>query len=320
MKKLLCCLCLFSCVGCSPAAKPDNPQNSEQKSEQTADNTDNAQKMDEKSADVKNDADVNKDAELKNVGSAEQLNDDMAKNEENAAQEDTQMTKDELGYEVDSFKTASGKDVSFHCIKHGSIRIQYNGAEIQIDPVTRLGENVTDYTMFPDADFIFVTHEHQDHLDPDAIASLKKSSSVIITNPSSAAKLGFGETMVNGNKRTLAGNIEVEAVPAYNNTPDREKFHPKGRDNGFILTFENLRVYIAGDTEDIEEMASIKDIDVAFLPCNQPYTMTPKQLVHAVEMIKPKVVFPYHYGETSMDEVRELLKDSTVDLRIRNYQ
>ncbi len=126
--------------------------------------------------------------------------------------------------------------------------------------------------------------------------------------------------MGNGDKRQLRDNIAIEAVPAYNTTPDREKFHPKGRDNGFVLSLDGFRIYIAGDTEDYDDMAQIKDIDVAFFPCNQPYTMTPKQLARAVDMVKPKVVFPYHYGETSMDEVRALLKDSPVDLRIRSYQ
>ena len=112
----------------------------------------------------------------------------------------------------------------------------------------------------------------------------------------------------------------MEAVPAYNNTPGREKFHPKGRDNGFILTLDGFRVYIAGDTEDIPEMANIKDIDVAFLPCNQPYTMLPEQLANVVRMIQPKVVFPYHYSNTKIEECVELLKDVKVDVRIRNYQ
>jgi L-ascorbate metabolism protein UlaG (beta-lactamase superfamily) len=97
-------------------------------------------------------------------------------------------------------------------------------------------------------------------------------------------------------------------------------FHPKGRDNGYILTLGGFRIYIAGDTEDIPEMADIKDIDVAFLPCNQPYTMTIDQLVNAANIIKPKVLFPYHYSNTSINQARMRLVGSGIDVRIRDYQ
>jgi L-ascorbate metabolism protein UlaG (beta-lactamase superfamily) len=97
-------------------------------------------------------------------------------------------------------------------------------------------------------------------------------------------------------------------------------FHPKGRDNGYILTIDGLRIYIAGDTEDIPEMADIKDIDIAFLPCNQPYTMTTEQLVKAAKIIKPKVLFPYHYGQTDVKNLPEQLKADGIDVRIRHYE
>ena len=126
--------------------------------------------------------------------------------------------------------------------------------------------------------------------------------------------------MANGDKLTYADDIIIEAVPAYNTTEGREQFHPKGRDNGYILTLDGLRIYIAGDTEDIPEMADIKDIDVAFLPCNQPYTMTPEQLVKAAKLIKPRVLFPYHYSETPIARVTMLLAGSDIDVRIRDYK
>ena len=131
--------------------------------------------------------------------------------------------------------------------------------------------------------------------------------------------LGKGIAMKNGDRQALEG-IDVEAVPAYNNTPGREKFHPKGRDNGYILTINGKRIYFAGDTEDIEEMAQVKNIDVAFLPCNQPYTMTPDQLVRSAKTIKPKILFPYHYGDTKVDAITDMLKDSGIDVRIRRYE
>lgn len=230
------------------------------------------------------------------------------------------MTLDEFGYQTDTFTTPSGKTLALHCIKHGSLRIQYDGLEFQVDPVLNLDDKVTDYSAFPDADYILVTHEHYDHLDPEAIKALEKDSTRLITNKPCAEQLGKGDILSNGDARTLRDDIRLDAVPAYNTTPGHEKFHPKSRDNGFILTLDGFRIYIAGDTEDIPEMADIRDIDVAFLPCNQPYTMTPAQLAKAAQMIKPKVLFPYHYGDTSMDEVTAALKDSNIDLRIRNYQ
>jgi L-ascorbate metabolism protein UlaG (beta-lactamase superfamily) len=220
---------------------------------------------------------------------------------------------------VDVFKTPSGKEVVFHCIKHGSVRIVYDGKEIEIDPVTKIPP-VTDYAALPKADYIFVTHEHGDHLDKVAIDALTKEGTNLITNKNCAEMLGKGTVMANGDALTLAPDIQVEAVPAYNNTPGRERFHPKGRDNGFIITLDGFRIYIAGDTEDIPEMSAIKDIDVAFMPCNQPYTMTPEQLNNASRTVQPKVLFPYHYSDTKIEQVVELLEGSGVDVRIRAYQ
>lgn len=243
---------------------------------------------------------------------------DSGKTEPAAAE--SAFTLDEFGYQTDTFKSPSGKQIDMHCIKHGSLRIRYDGIEFEVDPVLNLNDKVTNYQAFPDADYILVTHEHYDHLDAEAIQALEKGSTVLITNKSSASQLGKGEVMANGDSRALRDDIRIEAVPAYNTTLGHEQFHPKARDNGFILTLDGFRIYIAGDTEDIPEMAEIRDIDVAFLPCNQPYTMTPAQLAHAAKMIQPKVLFPYHYGETSMDAVIAEMKDLNIDLRIRNYQ
>ena len=107
----------------------------------------------------------------------------------------------------------------------------------------------------------------------------------------------------------------LEAVPAYNTTAGREMFHPKGNGNGYVLTMDSLRIYIAGDTEDIPEMASLKDIDIAFLPVNQPYTMTVEQCVKAAGIIKPKVLIPYHFSKTDVSSIPQLLPDIKVLLR-----
>ncbi len=223
-------------------------------------------------------------------------------------------------YEVDEFKTSHGKLVKFHALLHASIRIEYDGKEIEVDPVLKLGSRTTDYSAFPKADYILVTHEHGDHFDRAAITQLTAQRTRLVTNRRCADKLGYGEVMANGDKKDLAPDITLEAVPAYNTTEGHQQYHPKGRDNGFILTIDGLRIYIAGDTEDIPEMAKIKDIDVAFLPCNQPYTMTPDQLVRAAKLVKPKVLFPYHYGQTDVTRLPSLLKPAKIDVRIRHYE
>ena len=223
-------------------------------------------------------------------------------------------------YEVDVFQTKSGKTVKFHALVHASIRIEYNGKEIEIDPVTKLGNKVIDYSSMPKADYLFVTHEHGDHFNQEAIKLLSSEKTQLIMNKRCADMYGSGQVMINGDKLKLADDFTVEAVPAYNTTEGHLQFHPKGRDNGYILTLDGLRIYIAGDTEDIPEMEAIKDIDIAFLPCNQPFTMTPEQLVKAAKIIKPKVLFPYHYGQTNLSSIPSMLQDEGIDVRIRHYE
>ena len=220
-------------------------------------------------------------------------------------------------YEVDEFTTKSGKSVRFHALMHACIRIEFDGKEIQIDPVRKLGNRTVDYSSMPKADYIFVTHEHGDHYDANAIKQLSADKTQLVMNKRCADMYGEGRVMVNGDKLQLK-DVSVEAVPAYNTTEGHTQFHPKGRDNGYILTIDGLRIYIAGDTEDIPEMSQVKDIDIAFLPCNQPYTMTPDQLIRAARIIKPKVLFPYHFGQTDLSIVPEQLKD--IDVRIRHYE
>ena len=222
-------------------------------------------------------------------------------------------------YEVDVFKTKSGKTVKFHALVHASIRIEYDGKEIEIDPVRKLGNKTIDYSAMPKADYIFVTHEHGDHFDKEAIKLLAGDKTQLVMNKRCADMYGPCAVLYNNQSATL-GAVEVEAVPAYNTTEGRTQFHPKGRDNGYILTLDGLRIYIAGDTEDIPEMQDIKDIDIAFLPCNQPYTMKPEQLVKAAKTVKPKVLFPYHYGQTDLSSIPEQLKGEGIDVRIRHYE
>jgi len=178
----------------------------------------------------------------------------------------------------------------------------------------------TDYATFPKANIILITHEHKDHFDREAIHQLRTPATSIYVNNAVYGHFKNGLVMRNGDSAEYASDIKIEAVPAYNSTPGREQYHPKGRDNGYVLTLDGLRIYIAGDTEDIPEMANLKDIDIAFLPCNQPYTMTVDQLVKAAKTIKPKVLFPYHYSETPIYKVNMQLAGSGIDVRIRDYK
>lgn len=222
--------------------------------------------------------------------------------------------------ETDVFVTPGGKLVKIHALLHSSIRIEYDGQEIEVDPCANLNDRTVDYAAFPKADIILVTHEHFDHLDTATLRLLTTEKTQLVMNGRSAGIYSSGTAMANGERLQLADDITIEAVPAYNTTEGHRQFHPKGRDNGYILTLDGLRIYIAGDTEDIPEMADIKDIDIAFLPCNQPYTMTPEQLVNAARVIKPKVLFPYHYAETDITALPAQLRPDGIDVRIRHYE
>ena len=226
----------------------------------------------------------------------------------------------EAAQKVDEFTTKSGKKVTITCIKHACIEINYNGTEIQIDPVGFGVQPTTDYNQFPKANIILITHEHKDHFDREAITCVRTPATSIYSNMAVYNMFRNSIPLTNGDSIIYASDIKIEAVPAYNYTEGHTQFHPKGRDNGYILTLDGLRIYIAGDTEDIPEMEAIKDIDIAFLPCNQPYTMTVEQLVKAAKTLKPKVVFPYHYSQTPIAQAVMQLAGSGIDVRIRDYQ
>ena len=174
-----------------------------------------------------------------------------------------------------------------------------------------------DYDSLPKANLILVTHEHGDHLDIKAIDAIRTADTKIVCNAASAKTVSDAIIMKNGDVQTVAG-IPIEAVPAYNL---EKPFHPKGNGNGYVLTFGDKRIYVAGDTENIPEMKALKGIDVAFLPMNQPYTMTPEQVADAAKVIRPKVLYPYHFGNTDTGALVKLLKDEPeIEVRIRDMQ
>ena len=223
-----------------------------------------------------------------------------------------QLTK----FEKDSFPTTSGKQITIYFIGHGSLMFNYNGINVYIDPSMLFA----DYAKLPKADIILITHHHSDHMDTAAISRIHKNGTQILLPESCLGLLKdikLGIVLKNGQHSNLYG-IEIEAIPAYNTTPGNEKYHPKGRDNGYIITFDGKRVYVAGDTENTPEMAALKDIDIAFLPMNQPYTMTPEQVADAVNAFNPKIFYPYHYGDSDIEKMKTLLsKNKKVEVRIR---
>jgi L-ascorbate metabolism protein UlaG (beta-lactamase superfamily) len=217
----------------------------------------------------------------------------------------------------DKISTSAG-DVEMYFIGHGSLMFKLNSFVIHIDPVRSSGN----YDNLPQADLILVTHEHYDHLDISLIEKLRKPETVIISNQNSADKVKLAQTMKAGDKK-IVKNITVEAVPAYNIVNMRapgSPFHPKGTGIGYILTIGDKKFYIAGDTENTPEMKALKDIDVAFLPMNLPYTMTPEMVADAARAFKPKILYPYHYGDTNTEELVKLLKDTDITVRIRDLK
>lgn len=212
--------------------------------------------------------------------------------------------------EKDTFDVG-GKSLTISFIGHGSLCFDYDGYIIQIDPVGRY----TDYVQQPDADLILITHAHGDHLDANAVAQVEKANTKIILNQKAHDQLGKGKVMKNGDKETVDG-IAIEAVPAYNLEKTN---HPKGQDNGYVLQIGNKRIYVAGDTENIPELKNLKNIDIAFFPINRP-TMTIEQAVDAAKIVRPKILYPYHYGDTDVTKLASKLAGEPIDIRIRDMK
>jgi L-ascorbate metabolism protein UlaG (beta-lactamase superfamily) len=195
-------------------------------------------------------------------------------------------------------------------IGHGTLMISFGPTVIHVDPVAQYA----DYARLPKADIILVTHEHFDHLDPEAIRAVTKPGTELVVSKSCLPKAPGATVMQNGESKTVKG-IRIDAVPAYNL---KKEFHKKGVGNGYVLTLGARRLYVAGDTENTQEMKSLKDIDVAFLPMNLPYTMTPEMVADAALAIRPKILYPYHVGETNAAKLVELLTGAPdIEVRIR---
>lgn len=222
------------------------------------------------------------------------------------------------GFETDTIKTTAG-DLEITFIGHGTLMFVFDGKVIHVDPWTKLA----DYSKMPKADVILITHEHRDHLDLKALETLRTEKTAVIFPEICAGSIEGGRVMDNGDVDIVEA-VKIEAVPAYNMVHMRSEgrpFHPKGVGNGYVITFGDKRVYVAGDTENTPEMKNLKDIHVAFLPMNLPYTMTPEMVTDAAKAIKPKVLYPYHYGNTDTSKLIDLMKGSKdIQVRIRKMK
>ncbi len=217
----------------------------------------------------------------------------------------------------DKISTSAGI-VEMHFIGHGSLMFKLDNFVIHIDPVRSSGR----YDNLPKADLILVTHEHGDHLDTDLIEDLRKQGTVLFCNVNSASKVTWAQIMRPGDENMVNG-ITIKAVPAYNIKNMRapgQPFHPKGIGNGYIITIGDKKFYVAGDTENTPEMKALKNIDVAFLPMNLPYTMTPAMVADASKAFKPGILYPYHYGDTDTTEILNLMKGTGIEVRIRELK
>jgi len=223
---------------------------------------------------------------------------------------------------ADTFTTPNGKLLRISFIGHGTLMMEYDGLVVHVDPWSKLAS----YDMFPKADIVLVTHHHADHLDSTALAKVCREGTMVYWTKTcmgnSIIKVD-SRIMANGDKIATRG-IEISAVPAYNiihKTPGGAPYHVKGEGNGYILNFGGLVVYVAGDTEDIPEMKSFGRVDVAFLPMNLPYTMTPEMVRSAALMLNPKILYPYHFGDTDTNILLNIMETlPAVDVRIRNLK
>jgi L-ascorbate metabolism protein UlaG (beta-lactamase superfamily) len=226
----------------------------------------------------------------------------------------------------DTVKTSAG-DLVVHPIHHASMWLAWNGKTILVDPAPAMGaaegtDVTAEYKALAAPDLILVTHEHGDHFNPDILQAIAGGAPIVapqaVADKMPEALKAQTKVMANGDTSEVAG-VPIEAVPSYNITEDRLKFHPKGRDNGYVLTLGDKRVYIAGDTEDTPEMRALTSIDVAFLPMNLPYTMDVEHAADAAKAFKPGIVFPYHYGDSDVSKFKALVGDASAVRMLKWY-
>ncbi len=217
---------------------------------------------------------------------------------------------------ADVISTGAG-DVKITPVHHGSVMLEIGGKVWHVDPWSQ-----GDYSSLPKADVILITDIHGDHMDPKAIAIVKKSSTVIVAPAAVAKTVTEAKVIANGEDITVS-SVRVEAVPMCNlkRGPEAGKlYHDKGRGNGYVLNIGGKRIYFSGDTEAHAEMKALKDIDVAFITMNLPYTMPPEEAAEGVKGFRSKVVYPYHYRGSDLKVFVNALKgESGIEVRLREW-
>lgn len=216
---------------------------------------------------------------------------------------------------------AQNGDIQIFPINHATFALQWNKKLIFVDPVGG-AQKFSQFSAKPD--LILITDIHGDHLNADTLKGVTGEKTAIIAPEAVASQLPTDlksktTILANGDKKNVGG-VEIEALPMYNLTPERSKFHSKGRGNGYVVSLGGKRIYISGDTEDIPEMRALKKIDVAFVCMNLPYTMTVEQAASAVKEFKPKIVYPYHYRGSDTEKFKQLVgENSGVEVRLRDW-
>jgi L-ascorbate metabolism protein UlaG (beta-lactamase superfamily) len=217
---------------------------------------------------------------------------------------------------------ATGGNIVVTPIQHASVQVEHGGRVIQIDPAQG------DLSRAKPADLVLVTDVHGDHLNPDALAKVRKPGAPVVMPAAVQVQTPAGdrikppiEVLANGQTKRVAG-VAVEAIPMYNlqrGPVAGQLFHTRGRGNGYVVTLGGKRLYFAGDTECVPEIRTLKDVDVAFVPMNLPYTMPPSEAADCVKAFKPAVVYPYHFQGQKPEDFEAALKGSGIEVRILNW-
>lgn len=216
---------------------------------------------------------------------------------------------------IQEFETSAGV-LKITPIQHASLMIEAGGKVVHIDPWSN-----GSYDGLPPADLILITDVHGDHMDPKILPKVSKADTVILA-PAAVAETVRNATIIRNGETKAVGQFTVEAVPMYNlkrGPAPGKLFHDKGRGNGYVVTYGGKRFYFSGDTEGIPEMRALKNIDVAFLCMNLPYTMPPEEAAEAVRAFHPRIVYPYHYRGSDLNVFAQALTGAGIDVRIVDW-
>lgn len=226
-----------------------------------------------------------------------------------------------LGQEIskrDVLPTSAGP-VELFFFGHASLMLTFQGLVLYFDPYGKMA----DYSTLPKADVVFLTHDHNDHFDLEALRRIQKPDTVVVLPPVCSAQVPEGMIVENGESLRVRG-LAVQVVPAYNVVHRRENgqpYHPKGIGNGYVLSLGDSRIYVAGDTENLPELKALRGITCAFLPMSLPSTMSPEMVADLARALRPKILYPYHYTDTDPARLTTLLKDvPEIEVRIRSLR